>query len=334
MPVVTQTAVSGPYVSSVSLTGEVKARVQNDLSFRVAGRIASRYAEVGDKVAAGQVLATLETAEQNADVASAKAGVQAAEATVKQTEAAFERQKTLKASGFTPQSSFDSSNQAYAVAQASLVSARSTLATAEEQLGYATLKADAAGLITARNAEAGQVVDAAQAVFTIARDGARDAVFDIYETLLTRPPSGETIVINLLADPSIKATGKLREVAPTIDPATGTVRVKVAIENPPPEMGLNAAVAGVGRFETQDVVALPWTAFFGEGDKPAVWIVDPRSKVVSLRRIVVESYRSGELLVRDGIRSGELVVTAGSQLLRPTQIVSPQSAPAQAGALQ
>ena len=196
------------------------------------------------------------------------------------------------------------------------------------------MKADAAGLITARNAEAGQVVDAAQAVFTIARDGARDAVFDIYETLLTRPPSGETIVINLLADPSIKATGKLREVAPTIDPATGTVRVKVAIENPPPEMGLNAAVAGVGRFETQDVVALPWTAFFGEGDKPAVWIVDPRSKVVSLRRIVVESYRSGELLVRDGIRSGELVVTAGSQLLRPTQIVSPQSAPAQAGALQ
>jgi RND family efflux transporter MFP subunit len=330
MPVVTQTVAVGSEFSSVSLTGEIRARVQSDLSFRSTGRLATRTVEIGDRVEAGQVLATLETTEQTADVNSARAGVQAAEATLRQAGAAFDRQKTLMTSGFTTQANFDNASQAFTAAQSSLVSAKSTLATAEEQLGYATLRADAAGIVTARNAEAGQVVEAAQAIFTVARDGARDAVFDIYETLLTKRPADETIAITLLSNPAIKASGKVREVAPTIDPAMGTVRVKIGIENPPPEMGLGAAVSGLGRFQAQDIVVLPWTAFSLQGDKPAVWVVDQQSKVVSLRPVAVASYRSGELLVRDGLKSGELVVTGGAQLLRPDQVVAPQ--PAQAGA--
>jgi len=334
LPVLTQTVASGSQFSSISLTGEIRARVQSDLSFRVAGRIASRSAEIGDRVTAGQVLATLETTEQTADVNAATAGVQAAEATLRQVEATFQRQQTLKASGFTTQTNYENASQAFAAAQAAVVSAKATLATAQEQLAYTTLRADASGVITARNAEAGQVVEAAQAVFTLARDGARDAVFDIYETLLTRPPTEETITITLLSNPSIKTSGKVREVSPTIDPTTGTVRVKIGIDNPPPEMGLGAAVSGIGRFQTQDIVVLPWTAFFVQGDGPAVWIVNPDSHVVSLRPITVASYRSGELWVRDGLKPGDIVVTGGVQLLRPDQTVSPQPASSQAGAPQ
>jgi RND family efflux transporter MFP subunit len=334
LPVITQTVAIGPQFSSVSLTGEIRARVQSDLSFRTAGRIASRTAEIGDRVEAGQVLATLETTEQTADVNAATAGVQAAEATLRQVSATFQRQQTLMASGFTTQTNFESASQGLAAAQAALVSAKASLATAQEQLGYTSLRADASGVITARNAEAGQVVEAAQAVFTVARDGARDAVFDIYETLLTKPPTEEAIAITLLSNPAIKTSGKVREISPTIDPTTGTVRIKISIADPPPEMGLGAAVTGVGRFQTQDIAVLPWTAFFVQGDKPAVWVVDQNSKMVSLRPITVASYRSGELLVRDGLKSGDIVVIGGVQLLRPDQTVSPQPVSSQAGAPQ
>lgn len=326
LSVLTQVVAFAPDSTFVSLTGEIRARVQSDLSFRVAGRIATRLVEIGDRVAADQALATLETTEQAADVAAATAGVQAADATLRQTSGAFDRQKALMSSGYTTQASFDNANQALSAAQAALISARATLSTAQEQLGYTALRADAAGIVTARNAEAGQVVEAAQPIFTIARDGARDAVFDIYETLLTRRPSGDTIAITLLSNPRIKATGRVREVAPTIDATMGTVRVKITIDEPPPEMGLGAAITGVGRFEAHDVITLPRTAFFAEGDKPAVWIVDPQSKTVSLRQVVVDSYRSGELLLREGLKTGDIVVTAGVQLLRPGQVVTPQPA--------
>ena len=326
LTVMTQVASFAPDFTLVSLTGEVRARIQSDLSFRSPGRIKERLVEVGDHVVAGQVLATIETTEQDADVAAATAGVHAAEATLRQATGAFDRQKTLMASGYTTQASYDNANQALSAAQAALVSAKATLSTAQEQLGYASLRADAAGIITARNAEAAQVVEAAQAIFTIARDGARDAVFDIYETLLTRKPDHDTIAITLLSNPAIKATGKVREIAPAIDATTGTVRVKITIEQPPPEMGLGAAVTGVGRFQSRELVKLPRTAFFSQGDKPAVWIVDPQSKTVSLRPVVVDSYRSGELLLRDGLKAGDIVVTAGGQLLKPGQVVTPQRA--------
>jgi RND family efflux transporter MFP subunit len=317
--------------ASVTLTGEVKARVQSDLAFRFSGRIASRAVDVGDHVDAGQVLATLETTEQLADVSAATAGVEAADAKLRQASAAFERQKTLLSNGYTTQTIYDNANQALLTARASLDSAKANLGTAQEQLSYTVLRADAAGIVTARSAEAGQVVDAAQPIFTIAIDGGRDAVFDVYEALLVRQPADDRIAVTLLSNPSIGTTGRVRQVGPAIDAASGTVKVKVALDDPPQQMGLGAPVAGVGQFQPRDVVVLPWTAFFTQGGKPSVWVVDPRSKAVSARSVIVEGYRSGEILLRDGLKPGDVVVTAGTQLMRPGQIVNPQITPASDG---
>ena len=322
-PVKAQVVAVSQHAVSVALTGEIKARVQSDLAFRFPGRIAERFVEIGDHVEAGQVLARLEAREQTADVISAKAGVQSAEATLRQASAAFDRQKTLLANGFTTQSSHDNAQQALQAARATLDAARSNLATAQEQLVYTSLQADASGVVVARNAEAGQVVEAAQAVFSIARDGERDAIFDVNERLLARPRGDDTIELALVSNPSVRAEGRVREVAPAIDPSTGTVRVKVAIQSPPPAMTLGAAVTGVGRFQPEDVFVLPAGAFFTDNGKPAVWTVDPASHVAAIRPIVVDSYRTGELLVRSGLKAGDVVVTAGVQLLRPGQVVKP-----------
>jgi RND family efflux transporter MFP subunit len=310
----------------VALTGELAARVQSDLGFRIQGRVAERSVEVGDRVVAGQVLARLESSQQRAEVASQQAGLAAAEATLKNAAATFDRQKALLAQGFTTQSSFDSAKQAFDAARSSLSGAKAALQTAEDALSFTDLRADADGIVTARGAEVGQVVAVAQSVFTVAQDGPRDAIFDIPESVIAQASQdrgpGE-IEIALVSDPGVRARGHVREVSPAIDLARGTVRVKVALEATPPAMRLGAPVIGRVRMTPRPVVVVPWQAFFSIGKTPAVWVVDRASGAVALRPIEVDSYRTGEIVVGGGLEPGDLVVTAGAQFLRQGEIVAP-----------
>ncbi|MFC3694601.1 efflux RND transporter periplasmic adaptor subunit [Chenggangzhangella methanolivorans] len=309
------------FVQEVALTGQIAARIQSELAFRIEGRLASRYVEVGDRVAKGQVLAKLETRQQDADVSAAKAGVASAEASLKEAEATFSRQKDLIAQGFTTRPNFDNAKQALDGAKAGHDGARAALGAVEDALANTELRADTDGVVTARNTEVGQVVAVAQAVYTVAQDGPRDAVFEVFEALTAKPPGDKRVEITLLSDPSIKTVGTVREISPTVDAARGTVRVKIGIDDTPPEMTLGAPVQGAGRFKPTDTIVLPWTAFFTVKGKPAVWIVDAVSKTASLRQVDVLGYRTSELLLDDGLKPGELVVTHGGQLLAPGQIV-------------
>ncbi len=307
----------------MALTGEIKARFQNDLSFRVSGKIVERNVDVGAHVQPGEALARLEPNEQEANLKSAKAAVEAAEAQLKQVSAAFERQKSLMTSGYTTRRDFDQAQEAYRTAQASLDTTKAQQTQAEDQLAYTELKADAPGLITARFAETGQVVQGAQQIFTIARDGARDAVFDVDEALLTCAPDGLTVRVALASNPSIAAEGPVREVAPTVNTNNGTIRVKVELKNVPAEMTLGTPVIGSGRVKPGGGFAVPWNALVKAGSKPAVWVADPQSKAVSPRPVEVARYEAGRVLLKDGLKTGELVVTAGSQLLWPGRVVEP-----------
>jgi RND family efflux transporter MFP subunit len=308
---------------AVSVTGEIKARFQNDLSFRVTGKIIERNVDVGAHVLPGDVLARLEPNEQEANLKSATAAVESAEAQLRQASSAFERQKSLMTSGFTTRRDFDQAQEAYRTAQASLDTAKAQQTQAEDQLGYTVLKADAPGLITARFAETGQVVQGAQPVFTIARDGPRDAVFDVDERLLTHAPESMTVHVALASNPAIAAEGPVREIAPTVNTSNGTIRVKIELKNLPPEMTLGAPVIASGRIKAAEGFAVPWNALSKAAAKPAVWIADPKTKTVSLRPVTVARYETGRVLLKDGIKAGELVVTAGSQLLWPGRIVEP-----------
>ncbi len=312
-----------PLAPLIALTGEVKARFQNDLSFRVSGKIVERNVDVGAHVEPGDVLARVEPNEQQANVKAAKAAVEAAEAQLKQVSAAFERQKSLMASGYTTRRDFDQTQETYRSAQASLDSAKAQQSQAQDQLAYTVLKAGVPGLITARFAETGQVVQGAQPIFTIARDGARDAVFDVDEALLTCPPGDLTVHVALASNPSIATEGTVREVAPTVNTNNGTIRVKVEMKSVPPGMTLGAPVIGSARTRAADGFTVPWNALFKDGGKPAVWIADPQSKAVQLRPVTVARYEAGRVLLKDGLKTGELVVTAGSQLLWPGRIVEP-----------
>lgn len=322
MNVQAETAVLTDYAPVVRLTGEVQAQVQSDLSFRVNGRVAERLVDVGDHVTADQVLARIDPKEQQAGVTAAEAAVRAAEAALRQATSTYERQKALLVRGFTTQREHDQAQEAFRKAQGSLETAKAQLGTARDQLSYTVLRAGAPGVITSRSVEAGQVVQAAQTVFSLAQDGPRDAVFNVYESIFTRELANPGIELTLLSDPTVRAMGIMREIAPTVDPSTGTVRVKFSVEHPPAAMALGAAVVGAGRFQPRQFVVMPWSALSSKSGQPAVWIVDPQTKAVSLEPITIEGYDTGKVIVRDGIEPGEIVVTSGTQLLRPDQVVA------------
>ncbi|MBZ9982270.1 MULTISPECIES: efflux RND transporter periplasmic adaptor subunit [unclassified Mesorhizobium] len=315
----TETVAMADYAPRTALTGVIAARTLNNLSFRVGGRVAERLADVGQHVDKGAVLARIDPQEQESDLRSAQADLDAAQAQLTQSAAAFERQKTLLAQGYTTRRDYDAADQALKVAQGSLDAAQSALANAKQNLSFTELKAGAAGVITARQVETGQVVQAAQTVFTVAEDGDRDAVFNVQETLVARTPTSPAVTITLLSDPQIRATGKVREISPAVDPASGSIRVKVGIADTPAGMPLGAAVIGSVGAKPAKAILLPWQALTSSAGKPAVWIVDPSTGTVTMAPVEVLAFNSGTVVIARGLEEGQSVVTAGGQLLSAGQ---------------
>ncbi|MHC2108101.1 efflux RND transporter periplasmic adaptor subunit [Methylobacterium sp.] len=311
-----------PVASEVVLTGDIQAQAQVNVSFRTNGKVAERRVEVGDHVEPDQVLAVLEPLTQRANLDNAKAAVASAEALLTQAKMAFERQKQLLAGGYTTRPSYDNAEQELRTTQAALDSAKAALGTAQEQFSYTELRAGISGIVTSRSVEVGQVVQSGQTVLVLAQDGPRDAVFNVYESLTARPPGDKTITVTLQTNPSISVNGTVREISPTVDASSGTVRVKIGLEQTPPAMGLGAVVIGHGRFAPHDAVILPWSALYRYGGRPAVWVYDPGNRTVSVRAVEIDKYGPDVIALKGGIEPGERVVIAGIQFLRPGQEVA------------
>ncbi len=309
------------YAPTFTLTGEIAARVQSELSFRLTGQIIERKVDVGAHVQTGDILARLDPKEQQDDVDAAVAGLQAAKARLQQVSLRFERQKKLLELGFTTRRDYDQAEQDYQTARAGLDSGKAQLDLARDRLAQTVLRAPSSGIVTARGMEIGQVAQAGQSVFTLAQDGPRDVIVNVQEPLFGAGIRGK-IEAALVSDPRVQATGEVREVAPAIDPSTGAVRVKIGLASAPSGMPLGATVRVMAHAAPRQLAILPRSALFSDGGKAAVWIVDPQNRAVALRQISIETYENSQILVGSGLRPGEIVVTKGVQLLRPTQIVA------------
>ncbi|MBV8443825.1 MAG: efflux RND transporter periplasmic adaptor subunit, partial [Hyphomicrobiales bacterium] len=305
----------------VSLTGHVRAKDQASLAFRLDGRMIERPVHVGDALKPGQVVARLDPQIQDNALRSAEANLASLEAVVTQAQLTFARQQELLKNGWTPRSKFDEAQQKLLSAQAQVDSAKAQVKIAREQQSYTALYADAPGAVTAVGAEPGEVVRAGQMIVQVARDGGRDAVFDVPEQLIRNGPRDPAVELALTNDPQVKATGRVREVAPQADATTRTFQVKVGVTDPPEAMKLGDTVVGRIRLSPPPGVVIPASALVQAQGLPAVWIVDPQSETVSLREIKVLRYDPGSVVVSNGLDRGELVVTAGVQTLRPGQKV-------------
>ena len=217
----------------------------------------------------------------------------------------FGRQQKLLKDGWTPRAKFDEAQQALLTAQAQVDSAQAQVRIAQDQLSYTVLSADAPGAVTAVGAEPGEVVRAGQMIVQLARQGGRDAVFDVPEQLIRTGPRDPVVEIALTNDPQVKATGRVREVAPQADAATRTFQVKVGIIDPPEAMRLGSTVTGRIKLAAPPGVEVPASALTEANGRPAVWVVDPQSQTVSLRNVDVLRYDPATVVISQGLETGD-----------------------------
>src|SRR5712692_7655264 len=313
-----QHALSG---DTISLTGQIQAKDQINLAFRIGGRLQERNVTIGDPVTPGQIVARIEPQDFQNALRSAEADLASAQAVLANAKATEGRQSELLSKGFATRVQYDQAEQGLKTAQAQVESAQAKLQNARDNLAYTDLKSDVAGSVTAKGAEPGEVVAAGRMVLQVARQGGRDAVFNVPSQLIRQSPKDPQVTVSLSDDPAIVATGHVREVAPQADAATGTYVVKVALDNPPDAMRLGATIIGQVKIQSEAVIQLPGTALTQSEGKPAVWVVDADKKTVSLRPVTVGRYDTSSIIVVEGLSDGDLVVTAGVQALRPGQVV-------------
>jgi RND family efflux transporter MFP subunit len=199
--------------------------------------------------------------------------------------------------------------------------AEAQLKSAHDLVSFTELKADAPGVVTAVGPGAGEVVQVGQMILRVARKDGRDAIFDLPAQMIRSMPSDPRITVSLTDDPKISATGRVREIAPQADPVTRTFAVKIGLNNPPEAMRLGATVTGRVEIDSGPIIDIPASALTKFNSQPAVWIVDPAKRTVSLRNIDVLRYDPTRVAVSGGLTTGDVVVTAGVQALHPGQQV-------------
>ena len=305
----------------ITLTGRIEAEDEVALAFRISGRVLENDRKLGDRVEAGQVVARLESQNERNTLRAAQANLVASQGQLTQARNHFERQDTLLKQGWTTRANHDQAKQALQTAESQVDAAEAQVKTAYDLVSFTELKADAPGVITAVGPAAGEVVQAGQMIVRVARRDGRDAVFDAPAQVIRTAPSDPRITVSLTDDPKVTTTGRVREIAPQADPVTRTFAVKVGLSDPPPAMRLGATVTGRMEGDSVPVINIPATALTKFNSQPAVWVVDPSNKTVSIRNVDVLRYDPARVAVSGGLTTGEVIVTAGVQALHPGQKV-------------
>ncbi|MFC4526938.1 efflux RND transporter periplasmic adaptor subunit [Dyella halodurans] len=306
---------------SISLTGRLQAQAEVNESFRIDGRLIERNVDVGDRVRPGQVLARLDQMNEQSNLQSARAQLAAAQAQGLEARTSYARMRDLLAEHAVSRASFEQAEAMQKITQSQIDSAQALVEIAQNRLSYTNLVSDAAGVVTARGPEAGEVVAAGRMIVQVAREGAVDAVFDVPAAVKDVAPTNPEILVALGGDPKVTAVGKVREVSPRADPITGTFTVRVRLINPPPAMRLGSTVTGRMKLDRVPALDIPASALIRPGGKPAVWIVDTKAGTVSERNVELQAYDAERVQVSQGLAPGDVIVTAGVQALRPGQKV-------------
>lgn len=312
---------SGAVNAVSAYAGEVRAREESPLSFRVGGKLIERKVDVGAHVAAGQVLAVLDPGDLEAQTRAAQAQFAAAEAEYARARADQLRFGQLAKDQLVSRSAQDAQDASAKAALGQLNSARANLDVARNQSGYTQLRAPAAGVIASRSAEAGQVVAAGQQVFALAADGAREIAFAVPEGAIATFKPGQPVQVELWSLPGQRFPGRVREVSPAADPASRTYAARVSVDAPAGtlELGQSARVyqpdaAGSG-------LSVPLAAIQRSGAASAVFVADPATGTVKLKPVVTGPYGADRVPVTSGLAAGDWVVAAGGHLLRDGQKV-------------
>src|SRR5947199_744140 len=319
-PVLVATVHYEPESPARSFVGTIKPRIETDMGFRVPGKVAKRLVEVGQTVDVGQPLATLDEVDLKLQAEQAEAEFRAATGVLTQAAASEQRAKDLRAKGWTTDAQMDTSRASADEARARLNRAERSVELTKNSLSYATLLADSRGVVTATLIDPGQVVASGQTAIRVARFAEKEAVVAIPETLVGRAKSG-TASVTLWSDSEKKYIAKLREIAPSADPATRTYLAKFSLPEADDKVSLGMTEpVTLADAATERVAKLPLSALFSQGGDPSLYTVDDAG-AVKLQPVVVKSYESNSVVIAGGVNEGAKVVALGVQKIDPAQKV-------------
>ncbi len=313
----------GGLQATQEFSGEVRPRIESRLGFRVAGKLVSREVELGQRVRAGQVLARLDPQDYRLAADAAQAQLGAAVTNRDLAAADFKRFKELREQNFISGAELERREAALKAAQAQVDQAQAQLTAQRNQGAYTSLVADAPGVVTAVEAETGQVVSAGQPVVRVAQDGARDAVFAVPEDKLTLMRQGSAVEVSVWPGQT-QLAGRVREMSASADPVTGTYQVKVTLEGRQlPPLGATVTVQPKVRSEERNsAIKLPTSALRQDGQATAVWVLDTKSMTVLSQPVQIATADGNEAVVAAGLQEGQQVVIAGVHVLSPGQKVT------------
>lgn len=321
----TVTAVSADAGMVMAFAAEIQPRFSSELAFRVSGKLLSREINLGNHVKRGQILARLDPADLKLSAAASQAQVASVEADYQFAKSELERYQQLLAQHFVSATAFEVKKNAYEAALAKLNAARAQAAVSENQANYATLVADYDGVITAVNADPGQVVAAGQAIIKLARSEALDAVVNVAESQIQMVRSTRRVQISLWAQPDKIYSGHIREIAGAADIASRTYVVNIQIDKPDNavRLGMTASVIMYGSDQINSTaILLPLTAVIQQQQQPIVYVVNAENHIQQ-RPVVIAQYREQAVVVTSGIKPGERVVAVGVHKLRDGEQVNP-----------
>lgn len=317
--VVSESSVGG----ALEYAAEIRARAESRLGFRVAGKLSARTVEVGQRVRAGAVLAQLDPQDLQLGQQASDAAVRAAQVQADLAEADFRRFRELRDQGFISTAELERREASLKAARAQLEQARAQAGVQGNQAGYARLVAPAAGVVTAVDAEVGNVVAAGTPVVRLAHDGPRDAVFSVPEDMAPaiRQLAGRPGALKLLPWGAAEASpATVREVAAAADPVTRTFLVKADIGDAPLQLGQTATVL-LPRPTRAGIVTLPLSAVTRQQGQTAVWIVDTATMTLRAQPVEVADADGNAVVITRGLSAGQHVVTAGVHVLAAGQKV-------------
>ena len=309
-----------PRARAEVLPGTVKARIESDLAFRVAGKIAARLVDSGAIVRKGDALAKLDDTDLKLQVDQADADYSAAKGSLAQAQAEEERVATLKKQGWSAAADVDKTKAAADQARGAFARAERAVTLARNAVGYATLTADADGIVSAVMAEPGQVVAPGAPVMRLSHSGEKEAAVAIPETLVDRARTAPARV-DFWALPGLAAKATLRELSPNADATTRTYLARYALPNAPDKVQLGMSLTVTLADGSQNVARLPLGAIFDEGKGPTVWVVDKGTGKVTQTPVRIEGYENECALIVGGVDEGADVVILGAHKLDAGQRV-------------
>jgi RND family efflux transporter MFP subunit len=302
------------------LPGVVKARIETDLGFRIAGKIARRFVDTGAIVKKGEPLAALDDSDLRLQVEQAEADLSAAKSAREQQEAELVRVETLRRQGWSAAADFDKIKAAADQARATFTRAERAATLARDALSYATLDADADGIVTATLAEPGQVVAAGAPIVHLAHKGEKEAGVAIPESLVGRAKSAPARA-TFWALPGVSIEAKLRELSPNADAMTRTYEARYSLPDAPADVSLGMSVSVALASSGENIARAPLGALFDQGQGPTVWVVDKASGAVASAKVAVVGYDNEAALIAGGVPEGALIVALGAHKLDPGQKV-------------